>query len=54
MNLEPGDAFDTLKRFSGQNLAWTLSRIEQSLVGATAENCDLLLLEQNALHNALA
>lgn len=51
--MELGTAVLALQRFSGDDLTWTLSRIESALVGATIDDCDPLLLEHNAQHDTL-
>ncbi len=51
--MEPGEAFVTLEKFSSQNLTSRLSRIEQSLVGATPKNFDRLFIEYGAYPEAL-
>lgn len=43
-----------LEQFSGNDLTWTLSRIESALEGATVEDCPPILIEHRAGHDALA
>jgi hypothetical protein len=52
--VDPRDAFVTLAGFSGKDLTATLSRIEQSLVGVSADNCSAVLHDHNAERNVLS
>jgi hypothetical protein len=52
--VDSNNAFAALRRFSGEDLTWTLSGIERSLVGATADSCDALLAANSAEHEVLA
>ncbi|MBE0576862.1 MAG: hypothetical protein IH613_13315 [Desulfuromonadales bacterium] len=51
--MDLSDAFSALAGFSGKDLTVTLSRIEQSLVGKTADNCTSFLSEHKADHDVL-
>jgi hypothetical protein len=53
-DMNPADALSTLACFSGLDLTGALSAMERTLVGATMDNCDRLLLQFGAQHDVLA